>query len=108
MLDPTTTYRELTPEEAREQGILQEANRLFFHPLGLTLAVAAPLTSPDDWEHARFAILDARDAPESVVFGPGDTPQRLAKVARVREQALAARELRDAALGFNVQPEEQL
>lgn len=50
--------------EFRDLGILQEANRLFFHPLGLALEVQS------DGDNFRLSgIWDYRDDVEGVVFG---------------------------------------
>lgn len=42
---------ELSVEELRDAGYLSEANRRFFHPLGLALAVSED----------RIVVLDGRD-----------------------------------------------
>lgn len=71
-------------KEFREQGFLQEANRLFFHPLGL--ALEATIEWPDDvteeekkkyikeTNHPRAkwvlgGVWDYRDDPEGMLFG---------------------------------------
>lgn len=55
-------------KEFREAGFLQEANRLFFHPLGLALEVGI-----DDDTGVEFlaGIWDYRDDPEGMVYGAG-------------------------------------
>ena len=67
-------------------GYLQEANRLFFHPLGLALSAAVS----DDGEVKLSGIYDCRE--EGIVFAPGDI--ELEKVAKVRAQAERHRPLR--------------
>jgi hypothetical protein len=52
--------------EFRELGFLQEANRLFFHPLGLALEVVVN----DDGTEKLGGIWDYRDDPEGIIFGP--------------------------------------
>ena len=51
-------------KEFREKGYLQEANRRFFHPLGLQLAV----TVDDNDKYIDLQILDGRDDPEGCAF----------------------------------------
>lgn len=55
--------RYLTAEELRASGILQEANRQFFHPLGLALQV--------DLGTDAIRIRDGREDPEGWIFGDG-------------------------------------
>lgn len=62
------SFKFLTPKELIDGGYVQEVNRLFFHPLGLALAV-----NPDQdiEDHGYFAIQiwDCRDDPEGFEFG---------------------------------------
>jgi endonuclease YncB( thermonuclease family) len=82
----------------REDGYLQEVNRMFFHPLGLALAVRI-----DDDKKATMLILDARDDPEGYIFSEdeGDLSE---KAARIKQLADARREAREKSLGFWIQP----
>ena len=57
-------------EEFKERGYLQEANRLFFHPLGIALVV---FVDNDSGEMKLCGIQDNRDDPEGMVFGDFDT-----------------------------------
>jgi hypothetical protein len=52
--------------EFREQGYLQEANRRFFHPLGLALTVVVDA----DGSERLGGVQDYRDDPEGIVFAP--------------------------------------
>ena len=53
-------------KEFQERGYLQEANRLFFHPLGLALEV---IIDGEDLSTVRLGgIWDSRDDPEGIVF----------------------------------------
>lgn len=54
-------------KEFRELGFLQEANRLFFHPLGLALEV---VQEEDGTEHLG-GIWDFREDPEGMMFSEG-------------------------------------
>lgn len=52
-------------EEFREHGYLQEANRLFFHPLGLALTVNL---DEETGEWSLDGVDDYRDDPEGYLF----------------------------------------
>ncbi len=57
-------------KEFRERGYLQEANRQFFHPLGLALEITV---DDDTGEETLSGVWDYRDDPEGIVFGgPND------------------------------------
>lgn len=80
--------------EFRSAGYLQELNRLFLHPLGLTLVVAG------EGETEMLAgIIDNRDYPEGVAFETLDRE----KVSRIEAIVAARRPAREAALGFFIQ-----
>lgn len=53
-------------KEFREKGYLQEANRRFFHPLGLALEVIVE----EDGSERLGGVWDYRDDPEGMIFGP--------------------------------------
>lgn len=53
----------LSAEEIRELGILQEANRTLFHPLGLALQV--------DLDTGSMLAQDYRDDPEGIRYADG-------------------------------------
>jgi hypothetical protein len=52
--------------EFRRLGFLQEANRLFFHPLGLALEI---MEAEGNAPAYISGVWDCRDDPEGVVFG---------------------------------------
>ncbi len=52
-------------KEFVKKGYLQEANRLFFHPLGLALSVTV---DRDKDTYELNGILDSRDDPEGFLF----------------------------------------
>lgn len=79
-------------------GYLQEANRQFFHPLGLALAVM----EHDDGSITLHAILDARDDPEGYVFDDGVLDRE--KTLRVWNEWDRFAEARVMLLGDVVQP----
>ncbi len=53
-------------KEFRSKGFLQEANRLFFHPLGLALEV---IINEEDGSEKLGGVWDYRDDPEGMLFG---------------------------------------
>lgn len=97
-----------SPDEAKwaplEQlwalGVLQEANRQFFHPLGLAMCWSMPTEPGEDWSIVGF--LDARDDPEAWIFAPGAIdPEKVRRVAEFRE---LFRPVREAMFGSTIQP----
>lgn len=78
--------------EFRRLGYLQEANRLFFHPLGLALIVDVR----EDGSEVLSGIVDQRHEPEGVTFAEPSLASRPALdkarfVAAIRQQHEAAR-----------------
>ena len=55
----------IDPKEFIDSGLLQEANRMFFHPRGLAMTVVID----DDGTHSIGQIQDHRKSPGGVVFG---------------------------------------
>lgn len=95
--DPVKT---MSVEEFRRLGYLREANRLFFHPLGIALTVAVNVETGEE----RFGpVWDYRDDPEGLVYGRelGDEEQELAKAIQADREKRAA--TRMANFGFVVQ-----
>jgi hypothetical protein len=83
--------------EFRETGFLQETNRLFFHPLGLSLET---LTEEDGTEHLG-GIWDYRDDPEGMVFGMGMDAD---KAERVYDELAFHAQARIKLFGAIIQP----
>ncbi|HVW10968.1 MAG TPA: hypothetical protein VHC90_20420 [Bryobacteraceae bacterium] len=79
-------------------GILQEANRLFFHPLGLALEVSVSAAAADAFV---LRIQDQRDDPEGMIFGEGVMSAE--KAARFRDLVNERHVARIAGLGFVIQ-----
>lgn len=79
-------------------GYLQEANRQFFHPLGLALAV----TVADDKVTGTLSVMDGRHDPEGFNFIEGE--DLFEKASRVRQIADARRDARVRGLGYWQQP----
>lgn len=97
--------KHLSAKEMRARGYLQEANRRFFHPLGLALEVHYADADPE--ATAKLSVQDHRDDPEGVYFAGRDSDVRRSKAAAVDAEWDAKTERREA-LGFMVQPVEDL
>lgn len=79
-------------DDAQKLGVLQEVNRRFLHPLGLSLEAAGE----------SIVIIDQRDSPEGIIIDVGELDT---DAACALEREWAAREpARRKALGFMVQP----
>jgi len=94
--------RYLPLDEFVEQGYLQEANRQFFHPLGLALEIQF------ENGHAMSisGIWDYRDDPEGVAFYEAGlaTDEALRKAANIAKCLAAKSQIRQEILGYVVQP----
>ena len=98
-LDARPRPRLMDVQEFREAGYLQEANRRFFHPLGLALEVF----HDDDGSVWRLSgVWDCRDDPVGIVFAPGALDPTLAE--RVDAEMDAKLDARISLLGGLIQP----
>lgn len=78
--------------EFQEDGYLQEANRQFFHPLGLALEV---VTDDETGEKSLGGVWDYRDDPEGMFFGDlrdGESRRKANTVEAQRQKLLPVRE----------------
>lgn len=92
-----TNIKYMNIKEFREEGYLQEANRLFFHPLGLALEVVID----ENNNESLGGIHDYRKDPEGTVYGNGIIKQyKIDNVSKLRE---AKREYREKLLGNIIQ-----
>jgi len=83
------TIKRMNIKEFRELGFLQEANRLFFHPLGLALEV---IIEDDSGETRLGGIWDYRDDPEGIFFEIDNSMKDKAKkVDDLRKSKIKAR-----------------
>jgi len=96
MIDKT-----ISAEEFHRDGYLQEANRLFFHPLGLSLAV-----SVHEGKMYIGPILDDRDNPEGFTFDHIDE-EFVTKALLVDNLAKRRNKIRKEKLGYVIQPLEK-
>jgi hypothetical protein len=94
----------LSLKELREGGYLQEANRIFWHTVGLAMAV---VYDDDSGEPTGVEFYDYRDDPEGVFFGPAasteEAEERLAKARKIAAEINAKREARNAKCGSYTQ-----
>lgn len=87
----------MDPKEFQDLGFLQEANRKFFHPLGLALSVYTDETGTHLGD-----IWDYRDDPEGLVFS--EETLSVDKVINVEQEYNRKQMTREVKLGFMVQP----
>lgn len=99
---PDVSPKALTAEELRDGGYLQEVNRLFFHPLGLALAVAPVPESliQDGW--LTMKVIDVRHDPEGMFFRDLTDIESIRKARRVRDEAAERKPERVRVLQENV------
>jgi len=86
-------------KEFQEKGFLQEANRQFFHPLGLALEV---VFDRETGEVKLGGVWDYRDDPEGILFTDGEIDNQ--KVANVRALWVEKERVRQEKYGFVIQP----
>ena len=87
-------------QEFIDKGYLQEANRYFFHPMGLSLEIEFFDKIP-----VSFKVWDFREDKEGMLYGKVDDPSaRLEKTKNVANLAEERYEDRVASLGYWVQP----
>lgn len=85
-----TSVNFIDPAEFHKEGFVQEANRQFFHPLGLALSVEI---DEDDGSVTLGPIWDYRADPEGLVFADGVMdPTKTHNVAVEHARHLKARE----------------
>jgi len=85
-------------KDFRRFGYLQEANRVFFHPLGLALEVVVD----SEGEESLGGVWISHD-PEGIIFNALNEADR-EKARRVRDLWKAKARTRLACLGYVVQP----
>ncbi len=88
--------KNLSIKEFVDGGYLQEVNRRILHPLGLALEV----TEDDDGIETITGVWDERADQEGIVFAEVD----LRKVVLVDAEEARRRPVREAALGYWIQP----
>lgn len=97
---PTGTIHRMDIREFRQAGYLQEANRLFFHPLGLALEIVIE----EDGSSWLGGIHDHRSDPEGCAFIDLTDPADDERATFVRKEFLRRADARKALFGRIVQP----
>ena len=103
----SSKIKRMNIKEFRNKGFLQEANRLFFHPLGLALEILTDWpedVTPEEkkkyktaFDHpkAKYSlggVWDYRDDPEGMLFGKDSLDQKkIALVEKLRASKISAR-----------------
>lgn len=98
----------ISAKEFRDEGYLQEANRRFFHPLGLALEMTWDSSGEESDERAFISgVWDFRDDPEGIYFTLDNVDFEeafVAKAENVQQQWINRRRPRVERLRFMVQP----
>lgn len=94
------TIKRMDITEFRTSGFLQEANRQFFHPLGLALEIVID----DDGNERLGGVWDYRDDPEGMVFADLSDADSLTKSEIVAAEGARHSDDRQAEFGWVVQP----
>jgi hypothetical protein len=92
--------KKLSIKEFREIGLLQEVNRLFFHPRGLALAINVE----DNGDESLGYIIDSRDDPEGFLFGDTVSESMEQKAINVSNLLESKSAYRMKKCGFVIQP----
>lgn len=108
MTDPAkpesaATINKMSLKEFWEKGFLQEANRTFFHPLGLALE----LSFDDSGEPTHISgVWDYRHEPEGIIFSEDtlSTEEALRKKENVVEERGKHLQARLQLMGAQIQP----
>lgn len=98
---PQSHYMDL--QRFVESGLLQEANRLFFHPRGLALVVAVDKTPEGVRNHRLTGIADYRHCPEGIYFTEF-TESDVTRGQLIEAERVGREPGRIETLGFAVQP----
>ncbi len=105
--------------EFQKKGFLQEANRLFFHPLGMALEISTDWpkgTTKEEkkkyknaFEHPKSeyklsGVWDYRDDPEGMLFSDGMIDKKKAeKIRKLRDSKLSERVKIDSCNDYGIQ-----
>jgi|GEM_PF-3595049 hypothetical protein len=101
--NPEGEINKMKIDDFYKQGYLQEANRQFFHPLGLALEIRMD----DNDEHCEISgIWDYRDDPEGMVFEDSLLAASASreKAKRIQREQVTKATYRKEKLGFVIQP----
>lgn len=90
--------KKMTAAEFRRQGYLQELNRRFLHPLGLTLQVIRDEDGTERFDD----VWDNRDDPQGLLFETGVINSEQAE--RIHREGEEKYEVRHQKFGWYTQP----
>lgn len=102
MIDPGYKFADLA--ELHKQGILQEANRLFFHPLGLAMVWMLPADADDIDTVPQIVGLAITDDPEGWAFVDLSQPEHHHNRQDVEDLGQKFAEERNRLFGGVIQP----
>lgn len=101
MSNKEATIKLMDIKEFVELGLLQEVNRLFFHPRGLALQVTV---SDDGSKYRLDGVWDYREDPEGICFGNLDPKVSNRKAVTVQQLLDSKAQFRQQNLGYVIQP----
>lgn len=95
----TEEIKRIDIKEFREKGFLQEANRQFFHPLGLALEIMID----EDGNYTLGGIWDYREDPEGMFFDNDlISEDKIRYIKDLRESKFEDRVITSRELGLSV------
>jgi hypothetical protein len=100
-----SNFKSMDLKEFRENGYLQELNRRFLHPLGLSLA----LSFDENGDYEIYGILDGRNKPEGFHMDYKNSDefekiQQLSKEEFIEKEIQSRKEIREKILGYFTEP----
>lgn len=95
----TEEIKRMDIKEFREKGFLQEANRQFFHPLGLALEIMID----ENGNYTLGGVWDYREEPEGMFFGNDMISEdKIGYVKELRESKFEDRVIKSREYGLAV------
>ena len=91
----------MTVKEFVAKGFLREANRQFFHPLGLALEVTK---EADGSQKFSDELQDYRDDPEGMIFQDLSGDEKVSQTQEIERLRLEKAIVRRQRFGFVIQP----
>ena len=100
MTTATQSKTEMMPvDDFVNMGLLQEVNRIFFHPRGLAMAIGVT----EEGEHVIMGVRDHRDSGVGVIFNP-TSPVDIDKYKSAEELLINRQNARQEKFGWTVEP----
>lgn len=91
----------IEPRELMDSGLLQEINRQFLHPRGLSLALGCDVDEMGAGRVTLLGVIDGREDPEGWTMDDPPSPEKAALAKQLWDERSAARREK---LGWIVQP----